>query len=138
MPTNKSEAETGAEEFLCEARDLITNAQVVLVPREENVRWIEELEITVEQAWEVVGRLTLNNYCSGPEEDWGRGGTFLWIFGGTIEKQETYIKLKIEDYAHGKILECLSFHKVQFALHIRFDPEKENYAIPTILLLRNV
>lgn len=119
---NKSEISDEVEDFLREARELIANDQIFLVPREQNLLWFEELEITIEQLWEIIGRLTLNNYSAGPDEARDGSGTYLWIFGGTVEKQATYIKLKIEEHRRGKILKCLSFHAAQFALSYPLRP----------------
>lgn len=119
---NKSEIRDEVEEFLREARELIVQNRIFLVPREQNLLWIEELGLTIEQLWETVGRLSVNNYSAGPEEDRDGSGTYLWIFGGTVEKQATYIKLKIEEHRRGKILKCLSFHAAQFALGYPLRP----------------
>ena len=113
---DKSETKAEVEEFLREARELIGQGRVFFVPRRESVLWIEELEISIEQVYEILQRLTPNNYCAGPEEDRDRRATFVWKFGGTVEKQQTYIKLKIEASSDGKFLKCLSFHLARFAL----------------------
>ena len=123
MSMNKSEKRTQTEEFLREVRELIGQGRVFLVPRGENVLWIEELELTLEQVYQSIERLTSNNYCAGPEEDRDRSATFLWKFGCTIEKRETYIKLKIEATSGGKILKCLSFHAAHFALEYPLRPQ---------------
>ena len=120
MSMNKSEAKAEAEEFLRQARELLAQGRVIFVSRRENLLWIEELEITIEQVYEVLGLLSVNNYCARPEEDRDRIATFLWKFGRTIEKRETYIKLKIEESAKGKVLKCLSFHLARFALEYPF------------------
>lgn len=119
---NKSEVKAEIEEFLREARELIGQGLVIFVPRNENRLWIKELEMTIEQVYEVIERLTFNNYCAGPEEDWDRRATFLWKFGCTIDKHETYIKLKIEESSDGKFVKCLSFHKAHFALAYPLRP----------------
>ena len=95
MSMNKSEIKVEAEEFLREARELIEQGLVFFVPREANRLWMRELDMVTDQVWAVLKRLTANNYCAGPEEDRDREATFLWKFGCTLEKQETYIKLKI-------------------------------------------
>ena len=123
---NKSEVKAEAEEFLREVRELIEQKRVFFVPREKNVLWIEELELTIAQVYQVIGRLTVNNYDKEPEEDRDRIATFLWEFGCTIEKQETYIKLKIEESSKGKFLKCLSFHAALFPLDypLRLKPHE--------------
>ncbi len=123
MSMNKSEVQAQAEGFLREARELIGQDSVFFVPRRENLLWIEELELTLEQVYEVLRRLTANNYCAGPEEERDRGATFVWKFGRTVEKQETYIKLKIEESSDGKFLKCLSFHAARFALEYPLRPK---------------
>ncbi len=120
---NKSEIKSEAEEFLREVRELVEQERVFFVPREENRRWIRELDLITEQAWELIGRLTINNYCAGPEEDRDRSMTFLWKFGCTVDKQETYIKLKIEETLKGRLLKCLSFHAALFALEYPLRPK---------------
>ena len=123
---NKSEVKAEAEEFLREARELIEQGLVFFVPREENRLWMRELNMVTDQVWDILKRLTANNYCTGPEEDRDREATFLWKFGCTIEKQETYIKLKIEESSEGKFLKCLSFHEAHFALEypLRLKPHE--------------
>ena len=54
MSMNKSEVKAEAEEFLREARELIGQGRVFFVPRRENVLWIEELGLTIEQVYEVL------------------------------------------------------------------------------------
>ena len=123
---NKSEIKVEAEEFLREARELIEQGLVFFVPREANRLWMRELDMVTDQVWAVLKRLTANNYCAGPEEDRDREATFLWKFGCTLEKQETYIKLKIEESSDGKFLKCLSFHLALFPLDypLRLKPHE--------------
>lgn len=51
--------------------------------------------------------LTYKNYCKGPEPDRDMPG-YIWTFGGKINDDEYYIKLKI---THDKTKAiCISFH----------------------------
>lgn len=118
METTKSEVEI----FLVQAKGLILQKRVVFVPRDVNVQGLVDLGIDEAKAWVEIARLTINNYCQGPESDRDGSATFVWVFGATVEKTATYIKLKIEPSGKSHVLKCLSFHPGQFPMRFPLRP----------------
>ena len=115
-------AKSQIELFLREARELCGAGTRTLVPRGENRAGLRAIGITEVQAWEVVVRLTANNYHKGPEADDNGSEGELWFFGASVEGTPCYLKLKIEPTAAGRLLKCLSFHPARFPLTFPLRP----------------
>ncbi len=103
--------------FLKEFKKLAAVSEVdIFVKRKEFKDALLELEITRSDAFNEVMSLSIENYCSGPEEDRDRPGTFIWEFGTTIKRKEVYTKLKIAIIAGKKYAVCISFHPAKFPM----------------------
>ena len=80
-----------------------------MVPRAETRSTLVQLGLTKANLEEILLRLSVMDYCQGPEPDRDRPGN-LWIFGREIEGHEVYIKLKVTQAGGGQIAKCISFH----------------------------
>ena len=103
--------------FLKEFKKLAANSEVdIFIKRTEFKAGLIELEITTSDTFNELMSLSIENYCSGPEPDRDRPGTFIWEFGTTLKRREVYTKLKIAEIAGKKYAVCISFHPAKFPM----------------------
>ncbi len=96
----------GINNFLVAVRLLISQGNIILVPRKKNLDSLAILGITRLQAYDVVKMLTFRDYLAGPKKDYIGDGRDVWEFLKDINEEEVYIKLKLNQ--EGCL--CLSFH----------------------------
>jgi hypothetical protein len=107
--------------FLKEFKKLAANSNVdIFVNRAEYQNAFAEQGITLSNAFSELMSLSIEDYCSGPEPDRDRPGTFIWEFGTNIEGKEVYIKLKIVEISGQKYAKCISFHKAKYQQYYPF------------------
>ncbi len=104
-----------AAAFLKEFKKLSSISEVdIFIKRKDYQESFVELGITISGALDELMSLSIENYCSGPEPDRDKPGTYIWEFGTTIEGREVYIKLKIVEIDAKKYAKCISFHKARY------------------------
>jgi hypothetical protein len=105
-------SEDNVREFLRNFKGIMTNGKrgLDIIPREETNQTIIELGLTRKNVVDEILSLTILNYSTGPEQDYGRPG-LIWTFGKNIMQHEIYIKLKIAQIGNERIAKCISFHK---------------------------
>ena len=89
--------------------------------REKNMQTLAELNLSIEDALEVIYQLTPRDYCSGPEPDRDYRNQRVWKFGCNIDGQEIYVKLA-DDYRHKA--KIISFHKAERPIQYPFRREE--------------
>jgi hypothetical protein len=96
------------------------------------VRWLErsnssrkqvqcliDLNLTQNQAIEIICGLTADSYCRGPDPDDVEPTRNVWIFGAVEKLDEIYIKLALQPDKHRKsVVHGLiwSFHRADYPL----------------------
>ncbi len=101
--------------FLMEFKAVAEESGIDFIPRTEFLRALASLGLTKRNCRDEIFGLSIEDYCSGPEEDRDRPGQ-IWVFGKVIEGREIYIKLKIARVDERMIAKCLSFHPAEFPL----------------------
>lgn len=87
----------------------------MLVPRHDTMATLSHLGLTKRNLAEILLTLSVEDYCSGPEEDRNQGGD-IWVFGKLISGYEIYIKLKVAIVAGKAIAKCISFHIAKYPM----------------------
>lgn len=109
MPTRQDVAE-----FLSEFKSAIRLGFVTWLPRPADRQHLVDLNITQNQALEIISGLTPDEYSKGPDPDDTKPDRNVWVFGATVGADEAYIKLTLQPdnkrrtVVHGLIW---SFHK---------------------------
>ena len=86
------------------------------VSREKNLQGLLDLEMSINEAKEVIASLTPDNYWHGPEPDHDFPEEGVWFFGADIRDTEVYIKLKLVQDARKKSVrwaKVLGFHPAE-------------------------
>ena len=108
----------GVAQFLNEFGAAITLGFEKWLPRSEDRQHLIDLNLTQNQALEVIKQLTPENYSKGPEPDDTRPERSIWVFGADINGVEAYIKLALQEHPPKSIVYGLiwSFHKADFPM----------------------
>ncbi|NMC64290.1 MAG: type II toxin-antitoxin system MqsR family toxin [SAR324 cluster bacterium] len=93
-----------------------------LIQRQKNRDSLLQLGLSVKSCRAEVMALSIEDYCSGPEDD-PKGNGKVWIFGREINGTPVYIKLKISRFGAGSVT-CISFHKAEFPLKYVYRDEE--------------
>ncbi len=96
-----------------------------VIPRVENRDALIRLGLTERNRRQEILSLSVEDYCSGPEDDINRPGK-VWVFGKKVAGKETYIKLKIAQVAGRKIAKCLSFHEAKHPMSYPFREPQDD------------
>lgn len=108
-----------AEDFLNEIKRLIAaNGILFMNGRPDNKQTRSNLGISVNIQREIINKLTVANYCGGPEEDEKYSWKMVGVFGTVYNSTELYIKLSIGT-AYEQVI-CLSFHTATFPMKYQF------------------
>lgn len=105
--------------FLAEFKTAIEYGEYSFVPRRKNLQGIVDLGLTLMQAKEIIGKLRVEDYSSGPETDDADPTKEVWKFGRDLGETEVYIKLRlalVEGKKHVQLAKVLSFHKAKHSL----------------------
>jgi hypothetical protein len=109
MPTRQEVAA-----FLSEFKSAIRLGFVTWLPRPADRQHLADLNITQNQALEVIRGLTPDEYSKGPDPDDTKPERDVWVFGASIDSVEVYIKLALQpDKTRRSVVYGLiwSFHK---------------------------
>ncbi len=98
--------------FLAQAKRLITTGAYVFVPRGKNLQALSDHGLTVKDAKAEMLGLMVGDYFKGPKQDFDRNQPGdIWEFKKTVDGEQFYVKLKIQNRNGKDILKCLSFHE---------------------------
>lgn len=102
--------------FLAQAKRLIAAGNYVFVPRRKNLQALPEHGLTVKDAKDEMLGLTVEDYFKGPKQDFDRSQPGdIWEFKKTIDNEQFYVKLKIQNRNGKDVLKCLSFHEDDYS-----------------------
>ncbi|MFO8011284.1 MAG: hypothetical protein R6U89_10820 [Dehalococcoidia bacterium] len=83
---------------------------LVVVKRQKNMECLAQLGLTLRNIRDILLDLTVEEYCSGPERDYGGFPGDFWVFGKSIGGKEVYIKLKLVELSSLRVVRIVSFH----------------------------
>ncbi len=92
------------------------------VNREKNLQGLADLNISVNDAKQVIADLTPDNYSYGPEADHDGSSEDVWFFGVEVEGTEVYTKLKLVQDPRRK--------SIRWAKVLGFHPAEQSIAYP--------
>ncbi len=97
--------------LLNKMKKLITNGKCRFKIRRnrDTVSDITSLGISVEEAWNIISELNCNFYYFDARPVYGQSKNSL-TFLRTINSQDVYIKLVLEEDEDGEVVVCWSFH----------------------------
>lgn len=103
--------------FLKEFKKIIQAGRFLFINRKKNKETLTRLGITKTNVFNIVLGLSVEDYCSGPEQDDSdqRPGD-IWIFGTEVFGEDIYIKLKIFQARGQRHVKCISFHGPEYPL----------------------
>lgn len=103
------------EKFLADFKNKLNVFDVIFKDeRGKNAQTLLHLEITPRERKEVIRRLEPEDYSHGPIINYNESDADLWIFGKTIKKHETYIKITMGKTNQPVI--CISFHISEYPM----------------------
>ncbi|BDQ03642.1 hypothetical protein [Ignavibacterium sp.] len=112
------------EKFL---RDLKTKIKIYDIifrnDRNKNLQTLAALEITPIERKKYIEKLSVDNYCSGPNRNtlYPEHADY-WEFGMKIKSQEVYIKIEM-GLPNSSVI-CISFHIAEHKLKYKFKRGK--------------
>ena len=89
-----------------------TLSGIIFIPRRANLDTLANLGMTIADAEFVILGLSARDYISGPAHDHDGSAGEIWVFGTVINRDNIYIKVKLET---GRAA-CISFHEAQYPL----------------------
>lgn len=102
--------------FLAQAKKLMAAGSYVFVPRRKNLQALSNHGLTVADAKDEILGLMVSDYYKGPKKDFDRGQPGdIWEFKKTVDDEQFYVKLKIQNRNGKDILKCLSFHEDEYS-----------------------
>ena len=109
------EKEEAVRDFLLELKDVMSKPigalpSWVLVPRQENLGCLAELEWDNDDVAALIYSLSVEDYSSGPLKDRDEKGD-VWIFGKKVFGAELYVKLKLASLGSLKRVRIISLHE---------------------------
>lgn len=105
----------------CEKMEQSKNS-FIIVDRKEFKDELANLGISIYTAKAIIGSLTYENYCKGPEIDDRNPNENLWIFGFKFANHDLYIKLS-DDFSHKA--KCISFHRPKYDMDFPYNNQEE-------------
>jgi hypothetical protein len=107
-----------ASDFLTLFKLAIEYGRCPFIGRPRTDQDLSDLNITRNQAFELICSLTPDRYSSGPHPDDLDAAKDVWIFGYDLEGVEVYIKLRLNAAARGQMPQgaVWSFHKADHPL----------------------
>jgi len=88
----------------------------VFVPRRKNLQALSDHGLTVADAKDEILGLMVSDYYKGPKKDFDKKQPGdIWEFKKTVDDQQFYVKLKIQNRNGKDILKCLSFHEDDYS-----------------------
>lgn len=102
------------QDFLKAFRDYVRNHRFTMWSRKENQKTLNELGISIEEVKEILCKLNLKDYHSGPHQDEQYPYLECWVFKKTIRGKTFYLRLQV-DY-EDKVAICQSFHLPKYPL----------------------
>jgi hypothetical protein len=82
----------------------------------KNIQGLVDLNLTQAQAVDRICRLTLQDYCGGPEADRDEDAREVWLFGCVEAGVEVYIKLRLDPEVPFSRPVIRSFHPAEHPL----------------------
>ncbi len=111
------------EKFLNNFRVNMKNKPFRLIPRDKNIKYLEEMGMTRLNVKNIIkNNLRYNHYYKGPETDEKYPNNNVWIFGYRENGQMIYIKLS-DNYDY--VAKCLSFHQPEFEMNLPLKNEED-------------
>lgn len=102
--------------FLAQAKRLIAAGDYAFVPRGKNLQALSDHGLTVKDAKDEMLGLMVGDYFKGPKQDFDRSQPGdIWEFKKTVDGEQFYVKLKIQNRNGKDILKCLSFHEDDYS-----------------------
>lgn len=86
--------------------------------RNKNAQALLNLDISPAAREKTLKELQVMDYCEGPKQENLYGGSDMWVFGKTINKQEVYIKITL-GFAGRQVI-CISFHVAEHPMKYPF------------------
>lgn len=118
--SDKQQIEVFLKKF-CEKMEEGKNS-FIIVPRTEYKSELAKLGISINTAKAIIGALTFEHYCKGPEPDDNNPNEHLWIFGYMFGNNELYIKLSDDLSFRAK---CVSFHRPNYDMNYPYNNQEE-------------
>jgi hypothetical protein len=100
--------------FLKEIKKIIKEHGIIFFQKAQDE--IIQLEINTIIAKEMIEKLELKDYVSGPNDDKDRPELNVWIFGVEPLKGFLEIYIKLSDRKDNQRVVCLSFHTAKFPM----------------------
>lgn len=102
--------------FLAQAKNLLAAGDYVFVPRGKNLQALSNHGLTIADAKNEILDLVAGDYYKGPKRDFdpNQPGD-IWEFKKTVDSEQFYVKLKIQNRDGKNILKCLSFHEDDYS-----------------------
>ncbi len=101
--------------FLTKAKNLIVAGEYDFVPRSRNLRALAERGLTIANAKIEILGLMVSDYYKGPKRDFDRNQNGdIWEFKKSVDGEQFYVKLKIQNQNGKDVLKCISFHEDDF------------------------
>jgi len=101
--------------FLAQAKNLLAAGNYVFGPRGKNLQALSDHGLTVADAKSEILSLVVGDYYKGPKRDFDPNQTGdIWEFKKTVDGEQFYVKLKIQNRNGKDVLKCLSFHEDDF------------------------
>ena len=98
------------DKILTDMRKALSQNKFIPVKRHECTQTLAALGMLWRDIIPVLKALTYDNYCNGPEVDYGRPDEDkLWVFKTQIDSAIIYIKFKVEYMVDGAV-KVISFH----------------------------
>lgn len=85
----------------------------VLIDRRKNRQLLNELDLTPDQARDIILHLDVDNYSSGPYLDSQITGGEICEFGIEVDGKEIYIKIAVVEKYGLCYCKCISFHEAE-------------------------
>ena len=113
---SKQASTSDISSFLAQAKRLIAAGNYLFVPRGKNLKALSDHGLTVKDAKDEMLGLMVSDYYKGPKRDLDRSQPGdIWEFKKTVEGEQCYVKLKIQNRNGKDILKCLSFHEDDYS-----------------------
>jgi hypothetical protein len=85
------------QEFLKTFRGYLRNHRFTMWSRQENQQTFAELGISIGEFKEILCKINLNDYHSGPYQDQQYSYLECWVFKKTIKGKVFYLRLQVDD-----------------------------------------
>jgi len=120
MDKNDDETKKHLINFLEEFKQLIYERKITIRDRKVTLDTLIKLGYTFKNLEQILLSLTVEDYYEGPKKDIYKPGDHYWEFGKSINGEEYYIKVKIEQGPGDERAICLSFHGAERPLRFPY------------------